>query len=170
MRDDALLAAAALGPAGLLLQALDGVKGAAGLEGADLLEVLALEPEAENGAGRGAADPGGALQLGGRPRRRGQPVERRVGQHRRLVHVRLDQLQRRLHRGARERPGRRRVGHGVGRCGAVVTVRFGGLGVLRCCRSGIGTGGCSVWGYQDLRPKTARHQGKGGGVHIYTAY
>ena len=49
MRNDAPLAAPPFDPPGLLVEAGEGVKGAAGLEGADALEVLALEPDADLG-------------------------------------------------------------------------------------------------------------------------
>lgn len=86
------LPASPLGPAGLLLEPLNGMERAAGLEGADLLKAFALEPEADDGLGRGAPSPLGTLKLGGRPRGRGEPVKGGIGEYGGFVDVGLDQL------------------------------------------------------------------------------
>jgi hypothetical protein len=137
VRDNPPLASAPLGPSWFLLQSLNGMERAAGLEGADFLKVFALEPEPQHGLGWGAAGPLGALELGGGPRGGCQPVERGVGQHRRLVYVGLDQLVRGLHRLAGERRRGGRVGHvGAVRRGAGIGSEVGGD---RGCHGGIGT-------------------------------
>lgn len=79
MRNDASLAPASLRPSGLLRQPEEGVKCPARLEGADALEVLALEPEADCWAGGGMAGPGGGGELGGGARGGGEQGEVRVG-------------------------------------------------------------------------------------------
>ena len=114
MRNHAPLAAAALSPAGLAGEALEGVKCAADLEGADTLEVLAFKPEADPGVSRGPLLPPGASgssrrsidelprrarELGGIPLPRGQRVQRRVAHRGCPVHVRAHQVVGRDHRG-----------------------------------------------------------------------
>jgi len=92
MRDDAALAAAALGPAVRLRQPEQRVEGAARLERADALQVLALEPEAQRGLRGLLARPGRGGQLGRGARRGGEGGEVGVCEDGRAVDVGLDEL------------------------------------------------------------------------------
>lgn len=74
------------------LQSLDRMERAPGLERANSLQILALEPQPDDGL-RG----GGACAL---LRRGGERAERGVGEHGRLVDVRLDELVGGEHAGA----------------------------------------------------------------------
>lgn len=112
MRNNAPLGAAAGQPPGLALQPLDGVERAAGLEGADLLEVLALEPQPELRPGLA-----GGSGSGGECRQRG------ARDHRGPVHKRLDELPRLGHRGPRQRRRCGRVGHGRFRIDSTMATR-----------------------------------------------
>lgn len=80
MCNNTSLLAPSFEPPGSLLELLNGVKGTAGLEGANALEVLALEPQPHDGLGRGpVAGPFGAIELGGGPRGGCQAGDGRVG-------------------------------------------------------------------------------------------
>lgn len=91
MRDDAAFAPAALNPARLLRQSEEGVEGAAGFEGADALEVFALEPEAEDWFCGGLAGPGGGGEGGGGARGGGEKGEVGGGQDGGVVDVGRDE-------------------------------------------------------------------------------
>jgi len=111
MSDNTLLPAATFKPTRLLLETLNGMECAAGLEGADALQVLALEPQPQNWFGWGAALPFRAFKFLWRARGRGDLGECCVGEYRGLMDEGLDQLMCRLHGFARERGCCRYVGH-----------------------------------------------------------
>lgn len=117
MRNNPPLPAPSLLPPRLPLQALEGVERAADLEGADALEVLALEIQAYLWACWCYCWllP---LPLWSRlcpllSRRRSNPIERRVPERGRVVHELPDQLARLEHRGPRQRRRGRGVRHSV---------------------------------------------------------
>lgn len=99
----------------LLTEAFERVRRTANLEGADALEVLALEEEVDARLGGGAAFEGGADERGGGLGRRGEVVERLAGKDGRFVDVGLDEFVGGLDRGA----GQGRAGGYVGHCGGL---------------------------------------------------
>ena len=108
-----LLPPSALLPSRFHLQALDSVHRAADLEGADALQVLALEVQAHRRL-RGSLllPPIPIFSIHQRRRRRGSNlIQRRIRERGRVMHEPLDQLARLEHRGPRQRTTGRRVCH-----------------------------------------------------------
>lgn len=108
MSDNTLLLATTLKPSRLQLEPLNGVEGPPRLERADPLQVLALEPEPQNGLRGLAPLPLRPSQVA---RRRCQLRQRPVGEHGRPVDVGFDDLVGCHHRVTGEGERRRQISH-----------------------------------------------------------